>query len=68
MTANTATATTIARHHAPSPANAPAIARFPDFPPRINITSGELERGPAFGAAEQAEPADAADEGVHQEH
>lgn len=61
MTANIATAATIARHPAPSPANAPAIARFPDFPLRNNITSGELEGGAAFGAAEQAEPADAAD-------
>ena len=68
MTANAATAATIARHPAPSPANAPAIARFPDFPPRNNITSGKLERRAAFGAAEQAEPADAADKRVHQEH
>lgn len=58
MTANTATAATATRHPSPSPAN----ARFPDFPLRNNITSGELERGTAFGAAEQAEPADAADE------
>ena len=67
MTANAATAATIARHPAPSPNNAPAIARFPDFPLRSDITSGELERGAAFGAAVQAEPADAADARVHHE-
>ena len=67
MTANAATAAIATRHPAPSPANAPANARFPDFPPRSDMMNGELERGAAFGTAEQAEPTDAADKRVHQE-